>query len=130
MWHGFIQAISLGTTRGSSLENHCEHKKLVKAFKHCSTLRKYQKVNTEEKFWKCDSVEKILTYFFNIKYFINTKWRNLSNMRLYRYFLYSKAFFPERKLIKIGNKPLNSFKKFLNLTGFTVFYSQNTNHAS
>lgn len=66
----FIQAISLGTTRGSSLENHCEHKKLLKAFKQCSTLSKYQKVNTEEKFWKCDSVEKILKYFFNIKYFI------------------------------------------------------------
>lgn len=46
----FIQAISLGTNIGSSLENHCEHKKLVKAFKQCSTLRKYQKVNTEEKF--------------------------------------------------------------------------------
>lgn len=67
----FVQAIFLGTTKGSSLENHCEHKKLVKAFKQCSTLSKYQKVNTEEKFWKCDSVEKILlTYFFNIKYFI------------------------------------------------------------
>lgn len=42
-------------------------------------------------------------------------------MPLCRHFLETKIFHPEGNLIRTRNKPLNSIKKYLNLTGFTVF---------